>query len=358
MDRTREALVACPLVVFGHTLGEFIEKDTVRNLDVVELWAGVGSVEKAARKQGLQARSVEKEGSLDDTSDLLTESGFMSAIKLVLALHVGGLLWLAPVCSSFVWLTSSMACRSPANDFRGDQTHDFVQEGNLGADVAAFLFVLAWARGANSCLENPSGSRIWQYPSVKRCSTTISSCSEALINRCCFDQAPFGERYLKYFKVLATGAWIKAPSLIQKCRCPGRTHKLQVDRHGDAVRGRPQDLANSQKYPDLMGAAIIDAWLSRGTVVSEGSGSSGARLGVQTRRQAWCLGSGSSDDVEPSRAASTQQMRRSSSAIDGPRPVKRKWQVRETDSDCESPLPVVRCKVRKSWQRPASDDSS
>jgi hypothetical protein len=107
--RTKIALQTCTLVLFGHTIGEFLDSVVTRDLDVFEVWAGVGSIVKAARRHKLNAASMEI---LDDSSqDVSSASGFMNAVQLVLSLKIGGLLWLAPVCSSFVWLSSSVCKR-------------------------------------------------------------------------------------------------------------------------------------------------------------------------------------------------------------------------------------------------------
>ena len=107
--RTKIALQTCTLVLFGHTIEEFLDSAVLRDLDVFEVWAGVGSIVKAARRHKLNAASMEI---LDDSSqDASSASGFMNAVRLVLSLKIGGLLWLAPVCSSFVWLSSSVCKR-------------------------------------------------------------------------------------------------------------------------------------------------------------------------------------------------------------------------------------------------------
>ena len=99
--------------------------------------------------------------------DITTPAGFKHAVNLVLQLVVGGLLWMAPVCSSFTFMNSSNCMRGPSNDHYGDTNYPSVIEGNLMARIAAFLFVLAWARGVDVAIENPPGSCIWKFPPLK-----------------------------------------------------------------------------------------------------------------------------------------------------------------------------------------------
>ena len=231
----------------------------------------------------------------------------------MLRLKIGGLLWLAPVCSSFCWLSLSQTKRSPENDFRGDQTNENVREGNRGAEVATFLFVLAWARSAEACLENPPGSKIWKYPPLVNMQETLmlgrSSLHTAVVNRCVFDTSPIGGKYGKKYKFLATGAWVESETLTAKCSCPRGVHRKLVDRFGEkAVRGRSADLVASQAYPKKLGVAIVDAWLGAPSTVSVLPSSSPSDTGVVSQSSgvlgqrrpssSWCT-PGSDDDDSP-----------------------------------------------------------
>jgi hypothetical protein len=169
--------------VHGHSIGEFLDAEVERDISVLEFWAGVGSVAGSAEQRGLATHAIEKEAAtLDEKFDLLSKIGFLHAVALVLRLKMGGLLWVALVCSSFCWLSLSQTKRSPENDFRGDQTNENVREGNRGAEVASFLFVLAWARFAEACLENPPGSSLWKYPPLKHMQQTLMYLHTAVVN--------------------------------------------------------------------------------------------------------------------------------------------------------------------------------
>ena len=98
------------LCVFGLTLENALnmpEAAAPREVDVVELWCGVGSIVAAASAAGYVVRKFDKHRvpGVTDTEgraceDLLSECRFMSAVRCVLAIRIGGLLWMAPVCSS------------------------------------------------------------------------------------------------------------------------------------------------------------------------------------------------------------------------------------------------------------------
>ena len=206
------ALRACSCVVHGHTIGEFMDVEVERDMCVLEFWAGVSSIAREARAQGLNSAAVELSAG-GVLNNLLGPEGFSHAVGLVLRLRPGGLLWMAPVCSSFVWLSSSHTKRCAENEYRGDQTNHDVREGNLGAEVAAFLFTLAWVRSAQPCIENPPGSSMWKYPAIQAMLSTLPHLHFALAHRCVFDSAEYGEMNLKQYKFLASGPWITSPAL-------------------------------------------------------------------------------------------------------------------------------------------------
>jgi hypothetical protein len=115
--------LACTITLFARYSANSILADPElhkhpRDLDVVELWAGVQSVTLAARAWGLQAESFDI--LQNNQNDITTHSGFLKAVALVMRLKPQGLLAMAPVCSSFVFASSSVTLRSKAN-FAGDE---------------------------------------------------------------------------------------------------------------------------------------------------------------------------------------------------------------------------------------------
>ena len=102
--------IHCSLLIFGLTVSSVLDSASEqRNLDVAELWSGVEAIVSAARVAGLTAEPFDKfrvpgvtdTDDPDTTEDILLEAGFRRALRLVLRLRPGGLLWMAPVCSSW-----------------------------------------------------------------------------------------------------------------------------------------------------------------------------------------------------------------------------------------------------------------
>ena len=136
--------------------------NSVRNIDVVELWSGCQSICNAARLGGYVARPFDKHRSPGVTDvpgehneDITTKPGFNKALGLVLGLRENGLLWMAPVCSSFCWLNLSNTKRSKENTYRGATHSAVAKEGNKMALSAMLLAEVAIERGVQVVIENP-----------------------------------------------------------------------------------------------------------------------------------------------------------------------------------------------------------
>ena len=120
----------------------------------------------------------------------------------------------------------------------------------------AFVMSLAMSRGVEVRVENPAGSRLFQYLplfivlEVLKVTTTMT-------DACCCSQLPFGKRFIKPFELVATGMWITR--MKRSCRCPGGLHEkfMVVDDNG-SVRGTHL-LKVSQAYTKKLAEAIINA---------------------------------------------------------------------------------------------------
>jgi len=140
-------------LVFGWTVQDALARfiSAPRYRDVAEIFSGVEAIVRAANDQGFQAAAFDKcrvPGQTDGpgrlSEDLCTEAGFLNALTLVATLRVGGLLWLAPVCASWIWLNLHRTQRRSANQYWGDSTYHAVRLGNHLATVTIFLMRFAF----------------------------------------------------------------------------------------------------------------------------------------------------------------------------------------------------------------------
>ena len=154
-------LLALIFKYFGFLLNE--DFSVRREFMSVELFAGEQAISKAIRKD-FPAASFDKRYDLNQ--DLATTTGFALALNLVLRILNHGMLWTAPVCSSWVWISRSRTGRSTLNA-SGNLKHLSVRTANRMVDFTVLLIVVAYARGVEVYLEQPCSSVMPHYPCVE-----------------------------------------------------------------------------------------------------------------------------------------------------------------------------------------------
>ena len=257
-----------PWVLFGLTVIGVLQDVSLtacsRDLDVAEIFCGVGSIWLAGKTAGYNAAGFDKwrvpgvTDSIDSSAceDILSPAGFLNAVRLVLRLKVHALLWLAPMCNSFCFLNLSRTNRKAWNSFVGNTALQYVCDGNLGAQVAAFLMTLAFVRDVDAVLESPHDSRIFamfRHASVLGFCNIRSSCM-----RCPFDVEPDGKRIWKRYIFLSFCSWVRR--LRRKCCCVSKTHIKSTKKRFGRVTGVPALLRKGGAYPPALGTEIISAW--------------------------------------------------------------------------------------------------
>ena len=95
-----------------------------------EIFAGCKAVASAFRAHGWESRTIER----DDCfiwENIESDRGFLYAISMFFRMMRGGsLLWLAPVCGSWIWASRSGSGRT-FDDPDGNTKRAFVRSGNL-----------------------------------------------------------------------------------------------------------------------------------------------------------------------------------------------------------------------------------
>lgn len=291
------------LQIFGVSLFSALTddrwKDCALAISAAEIFAGVAAVIAAVHQL------TPKLGHAIDVTidrlrhDLLTRQGFLLALAAVLALPPGGLLILAPPCSSFVFANSSRTKRKRHN-FAGDQRYSPVKEGNQLAETSIFLLAVALAKGVFVALENPAGSSIFSF--LEYWAALLPGGVDHIMHRCAYSTAPLGSRAFKPFKFKAYGPtplqgnWL-TPA-VKKCPCgkAGHLELMEVDKHGK-VSGTA-NLAKSGQYPPNLGIAIVRAWQRAGRIVDQHD----SNLEEETYSES----EAESEDVADSSSASSQ----------------------------------------------------
>ena len=247
----------------------------LRDLQVAELWSGVGSIVAAAEKRNHNTAAFDLNrvpGVTDvpgeDCEDITMLEGFKKAISLVLRLCEGGLLAVGPDCSSFTFPNSSRHKRH--SSVAGDLLYEPVNVGNLMAVIALFLCQLALARRVHFALENPPDSAMFRFfqslcPDFMRMvmpdSVEESRCQGLHIqsvHRCPYDDGP-EPKLQKVYKWLATWRGIK--TLNARCKCKELHRTLGKTSPDGAWTGNLKLLAESAAYPKRLGEALLASWV-------------------------------------------------------------------------------------------------
>ena len=236
------------------TLFDAKAQGILRDLDVVELWSGVGSIASAAQKAGYKVATVD----LIFGEDLTTREGFEDAVNKVLRLKPGGLLSMGIECRSFVFLNSSNCKRNFYNQYAGDTKYEPVKTGNLFANEGKFFAELGFARDLIVVIENPPSSVLWSYLPASFMKKLPYS---AVCNRCAFDDAPDGKRLSKKYNFFSNAPWITA--LQCPCTCFSDHISLTTCKDGQ-ITGKPELLKESEAYPVRLGVELVNAWMTDG----------------------------------------------------------------------------------------------
>eukprot|EP00969_Alexandrium_andersonii_P163548 7229528-Alexandrium_andersonii.AAC.1 len=149
-------------------------------IDVAELFAGCGSITRGMRMQKLIAIPYELK-LLGDMMDLCSASGYALALGLVLRLasRGRGMLWLAPVCSSWVFISSGSTGRSKWSP-EGDDAAGNVEYSNKMAARCALLCAVAHSLNVTFIVEQPSSSvmfySIWFQWLIRQATERFPNC--------------------------------------------------------------------------------------------------------------------------------------------------------------------------------------
>ena len=158
-----------------------------RRLDSVELYSGKKAITRAMWGFGAESDCFDKE--YHDSMDLCTKLGFKLALTKVLRVKKCGMVWAAPVCSSWIFLSRSQTKRTKAKA-AGDTSKTFVKDANIMTDHTMVILAVAFARGCDIYVEQPTSSLMPEYPIAKELFqwanvVKVSTCLKAFCSESC-----------------------------------------------------------------------------------------------------------------------------------------------------------------------------
>ena len=135
-------------------------------MDAVEIFAGARAITDAVLGLGYKAEALDVSYGSEEKWDLRTKAGLDWAMQRVFSLRIGGTLWCAPVCSSWVWVSSATSGRS-AERPEGNTEREFVRDGNHFMMITSALALLAHLRKCAFYIEQPASSVMWKAEPMK-----------------------------------------------------------------------------------------------------------------------------------------------------------------------------------------------
>ena len=228
------------------------ELNTWGDLDAVEYFAGCRCITFAMRALGYRAMPFEL--NLSRRMNMESDIGFALAIMMLLRLEARGLLWLAPVCSSWVWMNLGTSKRNKIAIF-GDCDYHYVRAANLQVARVCLLLEWACAMGIYWALEQPISSLLEFHPRYQ------ALLAKHLVYVFTVELGAYGANSLKRIKIYTNAKWLCE---LGTATVPRGTTFLNsgtvaikyVDSKGETkVKGGP-DLRATQAYPPRFGIAI------------------------------------------------------------------------------------------------------
>ena len=134
-----------------------------RTKDFTELFSGERAISLGLKHFGYSGLSVDER--YNPHYDLLKPEGFLLAVRHILEQKQGSLLWMAPPCGSWVWMSASSTGRTAQDPCGKDVPSTRIN--NMLADRICYLMLLAFALGIFVIIEQPWSSVLWEKPIVK-----------------------------------------------------------------------------------------------------------------------------------------------------------------------------------------------
>lgn len=130
--------------------------NSCHSAECIEYWAGLANLTLEHVRKGLCCKRFDKEYS--PMHDCTHPRGLRLWLEELCCSAANCLVWNGTTCSSFVALCLHQSKRRPENNFMGDESRRFVQQGNAQMRVVSLIFFVASLLGNRVVLEQPGSS--------------------------------------------------------------------------------------------------------------------------------------------------------------------------------------------------------
>ena len=252
------ARLGLPIFMMNILLFLFGSSQTInsRNLYNIEFFVGVSAIQRAALD--LQLASCRYDIIFNqDSNDVNSLVGFLTAVQLCRRLKKGALAHFATVCSTWVWISRSSTKRSVTCPLSEKPT-ECVKQANKMVGRCTLLMILVMALEGIWILEQPSSSLMCLHPRLKAFKNRIEE--RSLVARCWWHchtwMGMYGGESPK-----ATRLWSCSPLVMKLHRkldrsldwAPEVTASIAPD---GGVTGNRDAMKESQAYPEAYGKAV------------------------------------------------------------------------------------------------------
>ena len=219
----------------------------------VEVFAGAAAVSRNLRRLGFEGFSLDVRTA--PTHDVLRPEGLVLLLDCVLSLEPCCVLWCAPPCSTWVFLSRGSTHRSKERP-EGDVSNEYVLAQDALVERLALVLEVATIKGVWWILEQPANSLMWEYPATKE---TLQRHSAELVR---LDMGAFGGTSVKPTHLVGTAPYLQ--ELARTCSAEDReqlrlngvrTAVQYTDAQGQKRCYGSAALKGTQAYPDGFGAA-------------------------------------------------------------------------------------------------------
>ena len=263
----RLCLLGCPTAFFQLIMAvQFCRPEPKTTpLVMLEMFCGVAAITRAFTEAGYPSMGYDY---LKDpvTNNVLSSAGFACALSLTLSLDpMAGFLWLATVCSSWVWISSSSTGRTV--DYPLGVPCESAASANCMVARCGLLVVLAISRGCIWALEQPASSLTVLHPAM----VWIRQFNNVLFNADWFEadtcMGAFSAGTIKPTKIYGNRRLVLSLGR-SRAGIQGDSSRVCTVRVNE-VTGQKQtsgssELKQTQAYTDSFGAAVLDGYEALG----------------------------------------------------------------------------------------------
>ena len=136
----------------------------------IELFAGKARLTYAHLERALEV-CTRWDDNYGESQNCTCPVGLRSWLNDMSLADEGALIWLATQCSSWLQMCVTGSQRRLANEFMGDLSKDWVQDGNAQMVASALIYFLAWLTNCAPVLEQPTQSVL---PKAKPFATVLA----------------------------------------------------------------------------------------------------------------------------------------------------------------------------------------